>query len=167
MNCSPTINSTINDTTLDCEWQPTPQVKDKLLALNTFLHSISDGKIEPVRFQLHQPINEVASSTRSYIKSKFKEISQAVLDCIAPGQSDKWKLLTEEKKSQDDSQGDEKIDTLLKLYDASSSWYTKEIFYQYLLPIIPNVNCKPCYLVFRCGESIVLDHTQTALPMGQ
>ncbi len=47
--------------------------------------------------------------------------------CIAPGQSDKWKLLTEEKKSQDNSQGDEKIDTLLKLYDASSSWYTKEM----------------------------------------
>ena len=119
---------TMNNTLLDYEWQPTPQAKNKLLALNTFLCSISDGEIEHVRFQLHQPIDEVASSTRSYIKSKFKEISQAVLDCIAPGQSDKWRLLTEEKKSKEHNQSNEMtMDTLLKLYDASSSWYTKEM----------------------------------------
>ena len=51
-----------------------------------------------------------------------------MLDCIAPGQSDKWRLLTEEKKSKEHNQSNEMtMDTLLKLYDASLSWYTKEI----------------------------------------
>lgn len=85
MCCTTNANSTMNNTLLDYEWQPTPQAKNKLLALNTFLCSISDGEIEPVRFQLHQPIDEVASSTRSYIKSKFKEISQAVLVALHLG----------------------------------------------------------------------------------
>ena len=48
---------------------------------------LSDGRISPVRFQLNQPMWNVAKSTRSYIKRNSKEIVETTLECIAPGQS--------------------------------------------------------------------------------
>ncbi|XP_068729047.1 uncharacterized protein [Montipora capricornis] len=58
------------------EYFPTPQANRGLQALNRCVGSLSDGRISPVRFQLNQPISEVAKSTTSYIKRKSKEQSE-------------------------------------------------------------------------------------------
>ena len=66
----------------DTEYFPTPQANRGLQALNSCIVQYS-----PVRFQLNQPISEVAKSTSSYIKRKSKEVVETALECIAPGQS--------------------------------------------------------------------------------
>jgi hypothetical protein len=75
-----------------------------------------------------------------------------VLDCIAPGQSDK-----RSRKSTIKAMRWQWI--LCWNFTTRRHLRTqKKLFYQYLFPIIPKVNCKPWFLVSPCGESIVHDH---------
>jgi len=96
-------------------------------ALNRHITVLTEGRISPVRFQLNQPISEVAKSTRYYIKRRAKEVINATLNCIAPGQSDELlNLVTSSSFSCDDEQPEAKVMTnLTALYEGSTSWFTK------------------------------------------
>ena len=67
------------------EHLPTPTPNRELEVLNQHIERLSGGRISPVRFQLTQPIQDVARSTRSYIRRKSKEVVGTTLECIAPG----------------------------------------------------------------------------------
>ena len=69
------------------EYLPTPTPNRGLEVLNQHIERLSGGRISLVRFQLTQPIQDVARSTRSYIRRKSKELVRTTLECIAPGQS--------------------------------------------------------------------------------
>ena len=111
---------------LDEEYLPTPQPNSGLQALNRHIASLSDGSISPVRFQLNQPIKDVAKSTRSYIKRKAKDVVENTLECIAPGQSAELLALITTTTTTKESEPEGKImATLISLYEGATSWYTK------------------------------------------
>ena len=113
----------------DEEWIPTPQIRTNLSSLNGFI-SISEHDVSPVRGQLQLPVSKVSSSTSRYYKRKLQEICRAVLDCIAPGQSQAlFELMTSEKvqdigilKPIEGSL----VQRLIILYEESNSWITKQ-----------------------------------------
>ena len=114
----------------DEEWIPTPQIKTSLSSLNGFIRSISERDVSPVRGQLHLPVSKVSSITSRYYKRKSQEICRAVLDCIAPGQSQAlFELMTSEKvqdigipKPIEGSL----VQRLIILYEETNSWITKQ-----------------------------------------
>ena len=108
------------------DYLPTPQPNRRLQALNRNIASWSDGKISPVRFQLNQPVSDVAKSTRSYIKRKSKEVVESALECIAPGQSAELLAMITEPPSTRELEPENKVmATLVSLHDLATSWYTK------------------------------------------
>ena len=105
----------------DTEYFPTPQANRGLQALNSCIVQYS-----PVRFQLNQPISEVAKSTSSYIKRKSKEVVETALECIAPGQSSELLTrITQPSTTKEPSTENKIIATLVLLYEGATSWYTK------------------------------------------
>ena len=105
---------------------PTPQPNSGLQALNRHIASLSDGRISPVRFQLNQPMKDVAKSTRSYIKRKAKDVVENTLECIATGQSAELLALITTTTTTKESEPEGKImATLISLYEGATSWYTK------------------------------------------
>ena len=110
----------------DEEYFPTPQANRGLQALNRCIGSLSDGRISPVRFQLNQPISEVAKSTSPYIKRKSKEVVETALECIAPGQSaELLTRITTLSTTKEPSPENKIVVTLVSLYEGATSWYTK------------------------------------------
>lgn len=110
---------------------PTPEVKANLSSLNTFITRVTAREVSPVRGQLHSPLSDVANSTSRYYKRKSQQVCEAVLDCIAPGQSQAlFQLMTSDKISyinRSSSLNEQKIlQKLLILYDESNSWFTKQ-----------------------------------------
>ena len=110
----------------DKKYFPTPQANRGLQALNRCISSLSDGRISPVRFQLNQPISEVAKSSSSYIKRKSKEVVETALEYIAPGQSSELLTrITTPSTTKEPSPENKIITTLVSLYEEATSWYTK------------------------------------------
>ncbi|XP_078349911.1 uncharacterized protein LOC144634762 isoform X2 [Oculina patagonica] len=108
------------------EYFPTPQRNRELKTLNRCIGNVSDGRISPVRFQLNQPISDVAVSTRPYIKRKSKEVVETTLECIAPGQSaELLALLTTTPTTMESNPESKVMETLISLYEGATSWYTK------------------------------------------
>ena len=91
------------------DYLPTPQPNRRLQALNRNIAGWSDGKISPVRFQLNQPVSDVAKSTRSYIKRKSKEVVESAFECIAPGQSAKLLAMITEPPSTGELEPENKV----------------------------------------------------------
>lgn len=108
------------------EYIPTPSAKSALQTLNRYIGNSSGGRISPVRFQLNQPVSDVARSTRTYIKRKSKEIVETALECIAPGQSAELLSLVNETSTSEKESGEQKVmKNLISLYEETRSWYTK------------------------------------------
>ena len=95
-----------------------------LAVLNQHIERLSGGRISPVRFQLTQPIQDVARSTRSYIGHKSKEVVQTTLECIALGQSNELAFVAN-ARSMEPGPVNKIMATLLSLYEGATSWYTK------------------------------------------
>ena len=110
----------------ESEYFPTPQPNRGLQALNRCIDNLSDGRISPIRFQLNKPISDVATSTRSYVKRKSKEVVETTLECIAPGQSTELLALLTKPSTIIESNPENKVmATLISLYEGATSWYTK------------------------------------------
>ena len=108
------------------EYLPTPSATSGLQTLNRSIEALSGGRISPVRFQLNQPISDVARSTRIYIKRKSKEILETAPECIAPEQSaELLSLVTETSTIEKESPEEKVVKNLVSLYDETRSWYTK------------------------------------------
>lgn len=105
----------------DQEYMLTPLPNRKLQTLNRHITSLSDGRVSPVRFQLSQPIAEVARSTRSYIKRKANEVVTATLECIAPGQSTELVQLIAGPSTMDNKAENDVVKTLISLYNGATS----------------------------------------------
>ena len=95
-----------------------------LAVLNQHIERLSSGRISPVRFQLTQPIQDVARSTRSYIRRKSKEVVKTTLKCITMGQSNELAFLPN-ATSIEPEPVNKIMATLLSLYEGATSWYTK------------------------------------------
>ena len=110
----------------DTEYFTTPLANRGLQALSSCIGSLSDGRISPERFQLNQPISEVAKSTSSYNKLKSKEVVETALECIAPGQSSELLTrITQPSTTKEPSSENKIIATLVLLYEGATSWNTK------------------------------------------
>ena len=107
------------------EYLPTPTPNRGLEVLNQHIERLSGGRISPVRFQLTQPIQDVARSTRSYIRRKSKEVVGTTLECIAPGQSNELLALVANPTPTEPEPVNNVMATLLSLYEGATSWYTK------------------------------------------
>ena len=107
------------------EYLPTPTPNRGLEVLNQHIERLSGGRISPVRFQLTQPIQDVARSTRSYIRRKSKEVVGTTLECIAPGQSNELLALVANPTPIEPEPVNNIMATLLSLYEGATSWYTK------------------------------------------
>jgi len=107
------------------EYLSSPAPNRGLTVLNQYMARLSDGRIRPVRFQLTQPISNVAKSTRSYIRRKSNEIVETTLECIAPGQSAELLALIANPTKIEPQPVNKIMATLLSLYDGATSWYTK------------------------------------------
>ncbi|CAH3107506.1 unnamed protein product, partial [Porites lobata] len=107
------------------EYLPTPTPNRGLEVLNQHIERLSGGRISPVRFQLTQPIQDVARSTRSYIRRKSKELVGTTLECIAPGQSNELLALVANPTPIEPEPVNNIMATLLSLYEGATSWYTK------------------------------------------
>ena len=69
------------------EWQPTPQVQDRLHFLNNFLRNSADGRVSPIRSQLCTDVLNLSPSSSRYHKRKVVQAVETVLETIAPQQS--------------------------------------------------------------------------------
>ena len=107
------------------EYLPTPTPNRGLEVLNQHIERLSGGRISPVRFQLSQPIQDVARSTRSYIRRKSKEVVGTTLECIAPGQSNELLALVANPTPIEPEPVNNIMVTLVSLYEGATSWYTK------------------------------------------
>ena len=107
------------------EYLPTPTPNRGLEVLNQHIETLSGRRISPVRFQLTQPIQDVARSTRSYIRRKSKEVVGTTLECIAPGQSNELLALVANPTPIEPEPVNNIMATLLSLYEGATSWYTK------------------------------------------
>ena len=115
------------ETEKSLEWQPTPQMREQLYFLNTFLRRV-EGNVSPVRSQLGSDVSEISSRTSRYYKRKAVQAVETVLDVIAPGNS-KW--LFEQvidgycSVAAESLPEKELLATLIRLYEEASSWNTR------------------------------------------
>ncbi|KAK3736988.1 hypothetical protein QZH41_015633, partial [Actinostola sp. cb2023] len=111
------------------EWQPTPLVQHNLHSLNSFIRMCSHGNISPIRSQLSSDVDKISSSTNRYYKRKAVQAVETVLDAIAPGKS-AWlfQQVTQNFSRITDTDMPENVlvDRLVKLYEESKSWYTRQ-----------------------------------------
>ena len=112
------------------EWMPTPQIKTNLLSLNQLIRRVRGREISPVRSQLQLPVSEISPSTSRYYKRKSRQVCDAVLECIAPGQSQALFQLMSCDEFQNVSTpkpvGREIVTRLVSLYEETTSWLTKQ-----------------------------------------
>ena len=112
------------------EWQPTPQIQMKLHSLNNFLR-VADGRVSPIRSQLSTNVEGISSSTTRYYSRKGMQALEAVLNAIAPGQSN-WPLQQVMEKYSHFTDSDvnlpEKtlLSRLVTLYNEATNWYTRQ-----------------------------------------
>ena len=111
------------------EWQPTPQVEQKLQSLNNFLRRTSDRSVSPVRSQCKSDVLTVSASTQRYYRRKAEQVVEVVLDAIAPGNST-W-LFEQVCSKRDIIQGVSNIgertlvSRLVTCYEEAGSWYNR------------------------------------------
>lgn len=112
------------------EWMPTPQIKTNLLSLNQLIRRVCGRDISPVRSQLQLPVSEISPSTSRYYKRKSRQVCDAVLECIAPGQSQALFQLMSCDEFQNiitpKPVGGEIVTRLVSLYEETTSWLTKQ-----------------------------------------
>lgn len=67
-----------------------------LETLNSIVHTISNGKLSPLKYQLQKPLQDITSQSRNYIQKKASQMVHSILELVAPGQSeDLLKLMVE------------------------------------------------------------------------
>ena len=112
------------------EWQPTPQVEQKLQNLNTFLRRTSDRSVSPVRSQCKSDVLTISASTQRYYRRKAEQVVAVALDAIAPGNST-W--LFEQVRGRNEtiqsisSAGEGTlVPRLVRCYEEAGSWYNRQ-----------------------------------------
>ncbi|CAB3977065.1 Hypothetical predicted protein [Paramuricea clavata] len=111
----------------DKDWISTPQVSRNLAALNDFLKVVHGRDVSPLRSQCNLSVSDMAGSTIRYYKRKALESCEAVMHCIAPGQSNALLALIKRDDTSPipSSKDSELIKRLIMLYEESDSWSTK------------------------------------------
>lgn len=112
----------------DKDWTSTPKVSKNLSTLNTFLRAVHGRDVSPLRSQCSLSVSDMAGSTVRYYKRKALESCEAVLQCIAPGQSNALLDLIKKDDTQpplSSSHDSELVNRLVILFEESSSWSTK------------------------------------------
>lgn len=119
--------SSIPEPETSLEWQPTPQMREQLYFLNTFLRRV-DGNVSPLRSQLGSDVSEISSRTSRYYKRKAVQAVETMLDVIAPGNS-KWLFQQVVdgycSVAAENLPEKELLTTLIRLYEEASSRATR------------------------------------------
>lgn len=109
------------------EWQPTPQMREQLYFLNSFLNRL-DGNVSPVRSQLGTDVTDISERTAWYYKRKAVQAVEGVLTAIAPGNS-KWlfQQMVDGYTSVADGNLPEHnlLTTLTRLYEEATTWQVR------------------------------------------
>jgi hypothetical protein len=111
----------------DKDWISTPQVSRNLASLNNFLKVVHGRDVSPLRSQCNLSVSDMAGSTIRYYKRKALESCEAIMHCIAPGQSNALLALIKRDDTSPipSSKDSELIKRLIMLHEESDSWSTK------------------------------------------
>lgn len=116
-------------TTSDADWLSTPYVRRNLVAFNNFLKVVHGTRdLSLLRSQCDLSVRDMAGSTICYYKRKALESCEALMHCIAPGQSNARLALikSDNTLSIPSSKDSELTNRLVMLYEESDSWSTKK-----------------------------------------
>lgn len=110
----------------DIDYIPTPKSNRNLSTLNVFVKDVRGRSISPVRSQCNLPVSEMASSTLRYYKKKTSQVCEAVMHCIAPGQTTAlFELLKDDKDRYLHDEDGAMVEKLISLYEETQSAATK------------------------------------------
>ncbi|XP_065934375.1 uncharacterized protein [Magallana gigas] len=92
-----------------------------LETLNSIVHTISNGKLSPLKYQLQKPLQDITSQSRNYIQKKASQMVHSILELVAPGQSeDLLKLMVEPVTNTNHQETENLLEILTKIYNDST-----------------------------------------------
>lgn len=92
-----------------------------LETLNSIVHTISNGKLSPLKYQLQKPLQDITSQSRNYIQRKASQMVHSILELVAPGQSEGLlKLMVEPVTNTKHQETENLLEILTKIYNDST-----------------------------------------------